>query len=254
MNTFFKSKILVLSFILVAPFSLLKYSEHHAETPTLISSEINPVNNIRDCVLPDNPLKIIIGEDLSMSFSKFSPIRPEDIEAICRTVAKSGRGGEVIVGAVGNQDAKGYITCELKPLPQAPKGGTISTVAYCRNLAKKIDEENEQAIQTFTAQCKELLKNKTHKITDISGFLNKAKVLSEQPGAGKYETWLYINSDGEQDIDPRKKEVVDCSKKPDAKKVKFYVSSWPDSISKCDAHGSFLDPQQFVKFFQSQIK
>ncbi len=246
MYTLLKSKFLLVLWPLWAAIVF----EYHFESSPL-SSDINCSTG--DCVYSSNPVMVIIGEDLSISFNKSSHIQTQNIEEICRAVAKSGRGGQIIVGAVGNQDPKGYISCDLNPLPKPPAKGAIGDHARCKSLARKVEQENESTIQSFLGQCGNLLKNRNHKITDISGFLNKAKILSEQPGASKFEIWLYINSDGEQDIKTGVKETVDCSKKPDPKKVKFYVSSWPGTAPNCSAKGVFLDPSQFVNFFKTQI-
>ena len=252
-----KSKVLAFSLVLTGSVACLNPTEHSGNllvTSTLVSAE---VEQTQDCVTQDNPLIVIIGEDLSSSFTKTNggvPIQVPDIAKICRHVAKTGRGGQITLGAVGDRTPKGYITCDLKPLPQTPAGAVISTDVKCKRLAQKVKAENEAAIQDFLSQCDSLLKNRNHKITDISGFFRKAKILASEPGASKCEIWLFVNSDGDQDIDPRKKESIDCSLRPKQKNVKFYVSGWLEENDNCNAHDVFLDPQQFVKFFQTQVK
>ncbi|MBK8194072.1 MAG: hypothetical protein IPK76_12990 [Lewinellaceae bacterium] len=118
--------------------------------------------------------------------------------------------------------------------------------------ANNTKQENQLVIKTFISECSDLLKVKNHKITDLNGFLRKAKILSQQPDASRYEIWLLINSDGKQDIDLSKKnEPLDCSQKP--LNTRFYVSNWTETED-CGADGRFLNPNQFVKFIQTQIK
>ncbi|MBK8194071.1 MAG: hypothetical protein IPK76_12985 [Lewinellaceae bacterium] len=73
------------------------------------------------CDYPQNPVMVIIGEDLSGSFSQELSLTTADVQAICDVISSSGRGGQVVVGAIGDQNPKGYVNCDIKPLPIAPK-------------------------------------------------------------------------------------------------------------------------------------
>jgi len=213
-----------------------------------VSKHDTNVNTTYKCEYPTNPIMAIIGEDLSGSFPPALSLQPETIRAICQVILKSGRGGQIIVGTVGDPTPKGYVSCEIKPLPYAPKDATLADVAFCKNEADKVTSENSKVIKQFVEQCTTLLSAKGHKITDINGFFRKTKIISQQPGSSKYDIWVFINSDGKQDTPDREK--LDCSLRP--ANVKFYVSNWIVEDD-CKADGKFLNPEEFVKFFQSQI-
>lgn len=245
-----KSKALVLAVMFMTPVLILELGEHLQNFGQYSEDKKNQDIQAK----PENPLLVIIGEDLSISHCKYPKIQVEDIEAICNQISKSGRGGQVVLGTVGDPTPKGYIVCGLSSYPKAVPGETISLKAQRLNRSRAIERENKANILSFLSKSRDLLKNCNHKITDINGFFDKAKVMATSPGASKNEIWLYINSDGIQSVPPKKDGPVDCSKRPNLKNVKYYVSGWNEKFANCDTRGVFLDPQQFVKFFQEQVK
>lgn len=191
---------------------------------------------------------VVIGEDLSGSFARELSLQVETIQSICEIISKNGRGGKVVVGTVGDPTPKGYVICEIKPLPRAPKHATLAGIAFCKKEASKTMAENASAIDAFTDKCAALLSSKGHKTTDINGFFRKINTISSQPGSSDYDIWVFINSDGKQDAPGQNK--LDCTLKPD--NIRFYVSNWTETTD-CGADGKFLNPEQFVNFFKNQL-
>jgi hypothetical protein len=195
---------------------------------------------------------VIIGEDLSKSSEPFPHITTEFIEKICNSISQSNRGGKVVLSAIGNTNPRGYEVCKINPVPIPEQNAPLSQRSYCTKKSREILAENTRSISVYLKKCQALLQDSSQDQTDVNGFLSKAKILAEQPDSDKYQKWLFINTDGKQDIVRYKNEDVDYSLIP--KNVKFYTCSWPVKNLAYKTDGNFLDPMEFAEMFVEQVQ
>jgi hypothetical protein len=98
------------------------------------------------------PILVVIGEDLSGTFTKFTPITKEDLSAICDAISRSGLGGTVALFGIGTATPQGYITCKLNPLEKKKDNPTVHETVQWNDRKKIILQNNTAAIEIFLSR------------------------------------------------------------------------------------------------------
>lgn len=185
---------------------------------------------------------VIIGEDLSGTFSDFPPTTEDNLKSLCEGLSKSKDGGKVYFIGIGNASPKGYAVCEIRPIHPIDSGATVSLIKKTKTQNLGIKKRNKENIEQFLADAAQIFSQRNQRNTDINGFLDKASSIIDDPAYGKFKKWLFINSDGKQDTKSSNK--VDCSLLSGVDQ--FFVSrGWKSNIN-CQANGKLLDTQHFV--------
>lgn len=185
---------------------------------------------------------IVIGEDLSGTFSNFTPLEVEDLEAVCQTMQQKKRGGKIILIGIGSTTPKGHITCKIIPLHEVNRAKPVHEQLKAKKQNENIKAKNDQAIEAFLEKAGALLKQRNQQYTDINGFLDKATLLMGTTNFDGYTKWLYMNTDGKQDTKNTNK--VDCSLLPET--THFLTSGWKKKPD-CEPAEKFLSPKEFIE-------
>jgi hypothetical protein len=211
------------------------------------SIETEPSTSDKDMGPRMKPILLIIGEDLSGSYEGFVKFKEENLKNLCEKITQSGRGGAVAVFGIGDPTPRGYEYYNILRDSILP-GATLIQKKIITELNYKKKKKNQVNQTSFLQKANIILNNKGQKQTDINGFFEKARTFSKEEQFNNYEKWLFINSDGDQDVTTgsKKYKTINCDLRPDTDK--YYTSGWKKSAG-CAPDGNFLDPGGFISFF-----
>jgi hypothetical protein len=209
--------------------------------------ETEPSTSDKDMGPKMKPILLIIGEDLSGSYEGFVKFNEENLKDLCKKITQSGRGGAVAVFGIGDPTPHSYEYYKILRDSVIP-GATLIQKKIIADLNKKKKEKNQVNQASFLQKANIILNNKGQKQTDINGFFEKARIFSKEEQFNNYEKWLFVNSDGNQDVikSSKKYKTVNCDLRPSTDK--YYTSGWKKSTD-CSPDGNFLDPGGFISFF-----
>lgn len=199
---------------------------------------------------PPPPNLVIIGEDLSGTYDKFPATTTEDLTNLCNLIAKMAAGGELCFMGIGNQTPKGYANCKIKPLKYVDPSSTVSEQSRVRKWNERIKDQNKKSISDFIEKSSEILEQKNQAHTDINGFFKKVNSILDSPSNSNCIKWLYVNSDGKQDVAGSNK--VDCALMP--KETRIFLNRGWEKKPDCDPEAKILDTPAFIQILEDEIK
>lgn len=207
-----------------------------------------------DCDTPPPPVHapylVILGEDLSGTFTEFPAITQDVLADICKSVTHSGAGGAVYCIGIGSSTPKGYASCIIDAFPPRPRNATVSILNNWKHEVQEIKQRNQDAIDRFTNQAIQAISDKKQPYTDLNGFFKKVASIADDPGYQGYEKWLFVNSDGQQDTPESK--TLNCDLLPAVNR--FYSTvGWKEKTD-CGPKAHLLDPGQFSQYFRKSLK
>ncbi|MFZ4634299.1 MAG: hypothetical protein ACOYNO_08855 [Saprospiraceae bacterium] len=202
-----------------------------------------------NCAVEEPPIQIIIGEDVSGSFTKFKHIEPSQIERLCDILGQKNRGAQITFIAVGNHNPSGFVSCSIDIVPEKEDDASFTQKNKCQRLIKERQAKNQKSIAAFIKNCEALLKQDVQKYTDINSFLKKASRFVNSSGKS-YENIVYINCDGKHESVDRT--PLDCANFPDGASV--YASGWVDpNICNLTSESIFPAPEEFLQFMEKEL-
>ncbi len=167
------------------------------------------------------PVLIILGTDISGTFSNYEKLPPQYLNEICQGIAESGCGGLVAAYPIGNPTDSAFVRCKILPKQSVDGTAPYGKQAKQAQEGKKVKPVNQKVIQTFIEKYnKSIYLRKYQKETDIQSFLLKAVALANEPSFEGYEKHIFIYSDGLQDVKGNKKLVFPLDEELEG--IKFY--------------------------------
>jgi hypothetical protein len=198
-----------------------------------------------------SPVVLVVGEDLSQTFSQNDYLQKKHVEMLCKSMLKYSGGGKIILIGIGNTTPQGHLSCIFSPQQVVnKKNPTPSEKRKNQKINAEIIKDNQEKVTYFLEEVDKILSERNQNYTDINGFFTKASLVLNDPDNDDYSKFLYINSDGKQSTPNSNK--VDCNKKPEGLDS-FYVSGWTAKTD-CEPDSRFLSPNEFVTFFKNKIK
>lgn len=208
----------------------------------------NPDSGNSNTVLP---VILVVGEDLSQTFSENAYLQKNHVEMLCKSMLKYSGGGKIILIGIGNTTPKGHLSCVFSPQQVVnKKNPTPSEKRRNQKINAGIIKNNQEKVTYFLEEVDKILSERNQNYTDINGFFTKASLVLNDPDNDDYTKFLYINSDGKQSTANSNK--VDCNKKPEGLDG-FFLSGWATKTD-CEPDNRFLSPDEFVHFFKNKIK
>jgi len=191
---------------------------------------------------------LIVGEDLSGTFTGFAQITDGHLKKICDQVSINKGGGKVVFIGIGSTTPIGYATCTILPLIENSDDATVSEKIKNKKSNEKKSQKNKVETDRFIQETQKILAERRQPHTDINGFFEKVRLLLNESGNDKFEKWLYINSDGKQSTKNTNK--IDCSLIP-SDISNFCINGWK-AKDECGASCKFLSPGEFIAYFSSK--
>ncbi len=195
------------------------------------------------------PVLVVIGVDVSGTFKNYKPLTPPQLKNICNHLSDSGSGGTVTIAPIGNPTDESFLRCHIEPIPEVDSTAILSERGRQRIEKDLKENTNEQNIQSFLNEYKNILLSKNHEHTDLNGFADKTSIILKEPQYGNHNKMVVIYSDGYADL--RGEEGLSCSFEND-KDTKVFLIGWKNKKT-CKANKThhFESPEGFISFFIS---
>ncbi len=149
---------------------------------------------------------LMIGSDVSNTFSEFAKLPPQYLYDLCQNISQSGNGGVVAVCAIGRPDAAAYLRCPILPIKAIDRNALLRTQAEQAEDAKRIAEVNQKQIRGFIRRYNQLIYSRNNEAdTDIQGFLQKTVDLANEPQFDGFAKHVFLYTDGIHDVKGHKK-------------------------------------------------
>lgn len=169
---------------------------------TLSLTSCFEINNVHEeSVNAYEPTLVLIGIDISGTFKGYEKLPPQYLANICTTIAEVGEGGLVALYPIGNPNDSSFLRCKILPQEAVDEKAILSIQAQQVKDIKRIKTINQKEVASFIDRYQQSIYLRgNQQETDIQRFLQNAIDLCNESTFDGYEKYVFIYSDGLQDV------------------------------------------------------